>query len=120
MQELAERSVVGFVGAERLEAVDDQQAGTALPEELADPGEHTGQAVLVQHVAEVLVEHPVAERGVVEVLQRLAEAQQFVQWLGHGRQVQGGLLAGGVVEDVLLGQDRLPGSRAAAEQGDRR
>ena len=118
MQEHAERSVVLLVSAQRLEAVDDHQAGTALLEQLADTGQHTGQSLFVEDVTEVLVEHPVAERGTVEVLERLAEPQQFVQWLGDRRQVQRGLGAGGVVEHVLLGKDRLARSRKAAQQGD--
>ena len=107
-----------FVGAERFEAVDHHQPGTPLLHEFADPSEHAGQAVLVEDVTEILVEHPVAQCRVVEVVQGLAEAQQLVQWLGNGGQVQRGLCGGGVVEHVLLGQHRLPRSGAPADQGD--
>ncbi len=107
VQEAAEGAPVGRVHLQRLEAVDHHQAGTALLEQLGDPGQHAGQPVVVQRLAEIVVDHPAAERGRVEVRQRLPVAQDLLEWFGHRREVQGGTFGGRVPEQVLLSQDRL-------------
>ena len=56
MEEPAERSVVGRVGPERLEAVDHHQRRTSLAEQFDELGQHAGEPAVVQALAEVLVD----------------------------------------------------------------
>ena len=48
VQEPAERPLVALVGAQGLEAVDHHQARPSVFEQIGDPGQHPGQALVVQ------------------------------------------------------------------------
>ena len=90
-----------------------------LLDQRVDAFEHRGEAVLVDGVAEVVVEHrPPDLRGVEEV-ERLAVAQQLVEGLRHRREIQPRPLGCGVGEQALLGQDRLAGTGRAHHERDR-
>ena len=118
MEELAERSVVGSVGPERLEAVDDHQRRTSLAEQFDQLGQHGGKTALVQAMAEVFVDDVRPDNGRVEETERLAVAEDLLERLGNRREVEGRTLGRGVVEEVLLGQDRLARSRTTHDEID--
>ena len=118
VQEPAERPRVALIGAQGLEAVDHHQPGPAVFEQIGDPGQHPGQSLVVQGLAQVLVDDAAAEHRGVEVLQGLAVPQDLLQRFGHGGQVQRRMLLGRVVEQVLLRQDRLARARCADQQRD--
>ena len=66
MEEPAERSVVGSVRPERLEAVDHHEGRTPLPEQFDELGQHIGEPAAVQALAEVLVDDARSDDGLVE------------------------------------------------------
>ena len=104
---------------ERLEAVDDHDPRTALLDQRSHLLEDAGEAALVERRAEVLVEDGVADRFRIEEAERLAVAEDLVEWLGHRGEVEGGPLGRRVREQVLLGEDRLAGSRQPDQHVDR-
>ena len=81
--------------------------------------EDAGEAALVEDRAEIVVEDGVADRFRVEEAERLAVAEDLVERLRHRREVEGGPLERRVREQVLLGEDRLAGSRKPDQQVDR-
>src|SRR5439155_19336657 len=107
------------VRRERLEAVDDDDPGTALLEEGADPLGHPVQAMLVEDCAEIVVEDRAADRFRIEEAERLAVAEDLVERLRHRGEVDGGPLGRRVGKDVLLREDRLAGTRQPDHHVDR-
>ncbi len=118
VQEAAQGFRIRRVVLQRLETVDHHQARTSLFDQLNDAGQHTGQAVVVQLLAKVFVHDAGAQRGCVEIVERLAEAQHLLEWLGDRGQVEGRAVGRGVMEEILLGENRLAGSRPPDDQGD--
>ena len=78
-----------------------------------------GEAALVEHGAEVLVEDGAADRVRIEEAEALAVAQDLVERLGDRGEVESGPLGGGVGEHVLLGEDRLAGAGQPDQHVDR-
>jgi hypothetical protein len=89
-----------------------------LFEEFSDARQCTSQPVFVQRPAEIFIDHTCAECGGVEEVEGLAVAQDLLERFGHGGQIDRGPVAGGVVEHILLGEDRLARARIAANQHD--
>jgi hypothetical protein len=118
VKELPEVSVPAGEGVQRLEAVDDNQAGPPLPQDRGDSLAHAGEPFVGGGPAEVLVEHRPADRGGVEELQGLAEAEDLLQRLGQGGEVDDRPVRAGVVEGVLLGEDGLARARKSHDHGD--
>ena len=81
--------------------------------------EHGGQTVLVDRVAEIVVEHGPTELRGVEEVERLSVAQQLVEGFRHRREIQPRSLGGGVGEQALFRQDRLARTRRTHHQRDR-
>src|SRR3954465_3770669 len=87
VEEPAEVLVLLRVWMERLEAVDDDHARAALHEDPADPVEDSGQALVVQGPAEILVDDRGSDGPPIEEVQCLAVPQDLVERLGDGGQV---------------------------------
>ena len=118
VQELAESRVTVGQHAQGLEAVDDYQPGAPVLEHGGDMIAHPGEPVAAGHLAQVLIEHRLADRGGIEEVQGLAEADDLLQRLGQGEEIHRGPVRAGVVKGVLLGDDRLAGARQAHDDAD--
>src|SRR5581483_11116344 len=118
VQELPEFRVPAGEGVQGLEAVDDDQPGPTVSHDGGDPLAHAGQPVPAGDLAQILVENRLADRGGLEELQGLPEADDLLQRLGQGGEVDGGAVRGGVVERVMLGEDRLAGARQPHDHRD--
>ncbi len=119
VEESAELGIVGGERSEGLEAVDDDDARLMLLHEGVDTFEHSGQTLVVNGVAEIVVEHRPSELGQVEELERLPVPQQLVERLRHRRQIQTRPLGSGVREKALLSQDRLASTWSTHDERDR-
>ena len=107
-------------GVKRPEAVDDDDPRFQLLQEAFDRGKHLSRAarcgvakpVFGEQGTEVFVDDPtVADCSGIEELQGLSIADDLVQRLRHGGEVEGGVLQGRVVEGVLLAEDGLAAAR---------
>ncbi len=119
VEEAAEIGVAGGERAQRLEAVDHDDARAVLLDQRVDAFRHGGEPVLMDGVAEIVVEHRASDLLGVEEGQFLPEAQQLVERFRHRRQIESGAFERGVGEQTLFGQDRLTGPRRADDEGDR-
>jgi hypothetical protein len=118
VQETTEGTGIGRVDPQRLEAVDHHQPRPPLPQQFGDPGQDTRQPLVVEHLAEVVVEDAGAEGGGVEVIQGLAVTEDLLQGLGDRGEIERRTARSGVAEQILLGQDGLSRAWPAGEQGD--
>ena len=118
VEEPSEVLVPPRVRMQRFEAVDDEHPGASLLDELADPLEHARKAFVVHGPAQILVEHRGADRPLVEEAQRLAVSQDLLERLGDRGEVDRRPFRRGVVEGVLLREDRLPGSGESDDEVD--
>src|SRR5829696_650067 len=84
-----------------------------------DPLQHPRQSLGAEQLTHILIEHRPPDRRGIEEGHRLAVAQDLLQRLRDGCEVDGGPLGAGVVEDVLLGQDRLAAAGWSHHQVDR-
>ena len=118
VEEPAERFVVGSVRPKCLEAIDHHEGRAALPEQFDELGQHLGESPAVQAVAEVFVVDVCSDYRLVEETERLAVAEDLLERLGNRRKVEGGTLGRRVMEEVLLGQDRLARARTPHDEVD--
>src|SRR5215207_2845243 len=119
VEESSEISVVDSEVSQRLEAVDNDDAGTALLDQSVDAFAHAGQAVTVECVTEIVIENGTSDLLRVEERQRLPVAEKLVERLRHGREIDPGAFRRRVPEEALLGKDRLARSRLSRNQRDR-
>jgi hypothetical protein len=118
VQEPPEVALVVGVGVERLEAVDHKDRRPVLLDQLTDPLQDPPEPLGAQQLPQILVEHPPADHAGIEEGHGLAVAQDLLQRLRNSRQVDGGSLDAGIVEHVLLRQDRLAAARRPHHQVD--
>ena len=119
MQEAPERLRVSRERGQRLEAVDRDDPRPPLLDQRGDPlGDHA-EPVLAGHcAAKVLVEDRPADRIAIEEAQRLGVAEDLLERLGHGGQVDRRTLLGRAGEHELLAEQRLSRARKPHDQVD--
>ena len=66
-----------------------------------------GKSATVEDCAQVFVDDTCPDSGLVEEAERLAVAEDLLEWLGHRREVERRTLGRGVVKEILLRKDRL-------------
>ena len=110
--------VVGERG-QRLEAVDRDDPRPPFLDQRGDALGHGGEPALAGHApAEILVEDRPADRIASEEAERLRVAEDLLERLGDGGEVDRGALLGRAGEHELLAQDRLSRARQPHDQVD--
>ena len=118
VKKTAELSFVGRERSQGFETVDDDVAGLLFLEERVDLVDDTRQPVAVHGFAQVVVEDRRSDRVGVEEGQRLSVAKNLVERLRDGRQEDARRILARVVEEVLLGENRLAGAGVTDDQID--
>ena len=102
-----------------LEAVNHDKPRAAFLEYRGDLLGNAGKAAGAYHSPEILIENIFTDRSPVEEVQVLAEANDLLQRLRDRREIDRRTLRSRVLEDVLLRDNRLAGSRQARDEADR-
>src|SRR6056297_154409 len=89
-----------------------------LPQQGPDPLVDARETSLLEHRAEVVEEDGRADRGRLEEREPLAVAEELLERLGDGGEVDPWSLGRGVVEQILLGQRRLAAAGLPHDHGD--